>query len=81
MRIDGNNNQPKCVDAEGKCKIAREGVSKSVIYLKKWSLSPEIIKGIGVCLVGVMDNEVQGNRGFYQKFDADFDEFNVDEEK
>ena len=79
----GNNNQPKCVDAEGKCKIAREGVSKINIYPKKWILTPEIIKVRDVCLAGVMDHEVKNENKscFDPNFDANVDEFHVDENR
>ena len=53
------NNQPMCVDAEGTCKISREGVSESDIYLEELSVPPELVKMSNVCLAGVMYHEVE----------------------
>ena len=74
---NGNHNQPKSVDVKGKFEMTQEGVSKSGIYLKKWSLPLEVVKARNVFLAGVMDHVVRHKNEscFDTNYDADVDQF------
>ena len=74
-------------ESDGPCRISSEGLgivdAVKEVYLKKWSLPPEIVEVSDVCLAEVMDHGIEHEKRdcYDPNYDANVDEFDVDKNK